>query len=90
MKYLSTLGKKMTESIDKNDMNTILFISVSLRCKQRCLPFQPECKCLKSGNCAECPKGCRGRRTEVRDSLRLLAEIHFINAEVCCSATFPF
>ncbi|XP_075891746.1 cilia- and flagella-associated protein 46 isoform X3 [Nelusetta ayraudi] len=55
-----------------------------------CLPFDDKrpkssktnkCKCLESGSCAECPKGCRGRRTEARDSLQLLAEIHFINAE---------
>lgn len=52
--------------------------------------FQPECKCLESGNIAECPQGCRGRQTEARDSLRLLAEIHFINAEVCCLVTLPF
>lgn len=50
--------------------------------KDICL-FQPECKCLESGSCAECPKGCRGQRTEARDLLQLLAEIHFINAEVC-------
>ncbi|XP_051232115.1 cilia- and flagella-associated protein 46 [Dicentrarchus labrax] len=40
-----------------------------------------KCRCSEEESCAECLHGCNGSQTCVRDLLRLLAEIRFINAE---------
>ncbi|KAK2823968.1 hypothetical protein Q5P01_021143 [Channa striata] len=40
-----------------------------------------ECRCTGDERCEQCLHGCRESQTHVRDVLRLLAEIRFINAE---------
>lgn len=45
--------------------------------------FSPECRCSEEESCAECLHDCSENQTCVRDLLRLLAEIRFIDAEVC-------
>lgn len=45
--------------------------------------FSLECKHLKEESCPECVYGSTENQTCAREMLRLLAEISFINAEVC-------
>lgn len=45
----------------------------------------PECRRSEEDSCAESLHSCTGSQTHERDLLRLLAEIHFVSAEVCAS-----